>query len=48
MKFNDASKDFNTYIRKFPKNIYAGMFGFEKRAYFESTEGADVAPTVEF
>jgi len=48
MKFNDASKDFNTYIRKFPKNIYAGMFGFEKRAYFESTEGADVAPIVEF
>lgn len=48
MKFNETAKDFNTYIRKFPKNIYAGMFGFEKRAYFESTEGADVAPTVEF
>jgi len=48
MKFNESAKDFNTYIRKFPKNIYAGMFGFEKRAYFESTEGADVAPKVEF
>ncbi|MBW6481469.1 MAG: LemA family protein [Vicingaceae bacterium] len=48
MKFNESAKDFNTYIRKFPKNLYAGMFGFEKRAYFESTEGADVAPTVEF
>lgn len=48
MKFNETAKDFNTYIRKFPKNIYAGMFGFEKRAYFESAEGADVAPTVEF
>lgn len=48
MKFNESAKDFNTYIRKFPKNIYAGMFGFEKRAYFESAEGADVAPTVEF
>lgn len=48
MKFNETAKDFNTYIRKFPKNLYAGMFGFEKRAYFESTEGADVAPKVEF
>lgn len=48
MKFNESAKDFNTYIRKFPKNIYAGMFGFEKRAYFESAEGADVAPNVEF
>lgn len=47
-KFNDSAKDYNTYIRKFPKNIYAGMFGFEKKDYFESQEGADVAPTVEF
>lgn len=47
-KFNETAKDYNTYIRKFPKNIYAGMFGFEKRAYFESQEGAEVAPTVEF
>lgn len=47
-KFNETAQDFNTYIRKFPKNLYAGMFGFEKRAYFESTPGADVAPKVEF
>lgn len=47
-KFNEAAKDYNTYIRKFPKNIYAGMFGFEKKDYFEAQAGAEVAPTVEF
>ena len=47
-KFNDSAKDYNTYIRKFPKNLYAGMFGFEKKDYFEAQEGAEVAPTVEF
>ncbi len=47
-KFNDSAKDYNTYIRKFPKNLYANMFGFEKKVYFQSVEGANVAPTVEF
>lgn len=47
-KFNETAKDYNTYVRKFPRNIYAGMFGFEKKDYFESTAGAEVAPTVEF
>lgn len=46
--FNDAAKAYNTTIRRFPKNILAGMFGFDKRAYFEAQEGAEVAPTVEF
>ena len=46
--FNEAAKNYNTSIRKFPKNILAGMFGFEKRPYFESQEGADKAPAVEF
>ena len=46
--FNDAAKDYNTAIRRFPKNILAGMFGFDKRAYFEAQEGAEVAPKVEF
>jgi len=47
-KFNDATRDYNTYIRRFPKNILASIFGFEKKGYFESTEGSEVAPTVEF
>lgn len=48
MKFNNTAQDFNTYIQKFPRNIWAGMFGFSKRAYFEMKEGADTTPTVKF
>jgi LemA protein len=46
--FNEAVKEYNTYIRKFPNNLTAGMFGFEKKAYFESQAGADKAPKIEF
>lgn len=48
MKFNNTAQDFNTYVQKFPKNIWAGIFGFNKRAYFEMKEGADTTPTVKF
>ena len=48
MKFNMTAQDFNTYIQTFPKNIWAGMFGFSKRAYFEMKAGADVTPSVKF
>lgn len=47
-KFNEAVMDYNKTIRTFPKNIFAGMFGFEKRAYFEAAAGADKAPEVKF
>lgn len=47
-KFNDAAKDYNTNLRKFPKNLFASMFGFEKKAYFEAKEGAENAPAVKF
>lgn len=46
--FNDSAKAYNTAIRRFPKNILAGMFGFDKRAYFEAAEGAEQAPQVQF
>lgn len=46
--FNNAAKAFNTSIRRFPNNLLAGMFGFEKRSYFEAAEGAEQAPKVEF
>lgn len=46
--FNTAVQDYNKTIRKFPKNIVAGMFDFEKRAYFEATPGAEKAPNVSF
>ena len=46
--FNAAATQYNTSIRRFPKNIIAGMFGFEKKAYFEAEKGAEQAPKVEF
>ncbi|HEY3372296.1 MAG TPA: LemA family protein [Prolixibacteraceae bacterium] len=48
MKFNQSAQAYNTYIRNFPKNIWAGMFGFEKKAYFEADKGANKAPAVAF
>ena len=48
MKFNEAAKQFNTEIRRFPDNIVASMFGFEKKGYFEAQAGAETAPKVEF
>lgn len=47
-KFNETVNDYNSYIRKFPNNIIAGMFNFDKKGYFKATEGADKAPDVEF
>lgn len=46
--FNDAAKQFNVLIRKFPNNLIASMCNFEKKAYFDAEEGAEKAPTVEF
>ena len=46
--FNEAAKGYNTSIRTFPRNILAGMFGFEKRPYFEAQDGAENAPVVQF
>ena len=48
MKFNQAVKDYSTLIRRFPNNIFASMFGFEKKGYFEADAGAENAPKVEF
>ena len=48
MKFNQAVKDYNTLIRRFPNTIFASMFGFGKKGYFEANSGAENAPKVEF
>ncbi len=47
-KFNETVNDYNSYIRRFPNNIIAGIFNFDKKGYFKATEGADKAPDVEF
>ena len=46
--FNEAAKSYNTSIRTFPRSILAGMFGFEKRPYFEAQKGMENAPVVQF
>lgn len=47
-KYNDEARAYNTYIKMFPRNILAGMFGFDQMAYFEAQEGAQTAPVVDF
>lgn len=46
--FNLAAQDYNKYIRKFPLNLLAGIYGFDTRPYFEAEEGSEKAPKVEF
>ena len=43
-RFNEAAKAYNAGLRRFPGNVIANMFGFEKRPYFEADEGTDKAP----
>tara|TARA_R110000868_G_scaffold234432_1_gene488125 strand:+ start:1351 stop:1929 length:579 start_codon:yes stop_codon:yes gene_type:complete len=48
MKFNEATKDYNTYIKQFPRVLYASWFDFEKKGYFEADAGAEKVPEVQF
>ena len=47
-KYNESVREYNTALRRFPTNIIAGLFGFEKMEMFEAQEGAEIAPVVEF
>jgi LemA protein len=47
-RFNELAQAYNTTIRRFPMAFMAGMFGFEKKAYFEAAAGAEAAPAVKF
>ena len=46
--YNEAVKVFNSSIKTFPTNIFAGMFGFSEHSYFQATEAASEVPSVEF
>ena len=48
MGFNNAVQEYNTSARSFPSSIFAGMFGFKEKPYFEATPGSDKAPEVKF
>lgn len=47
-QYNEIVKEYNISVRKFPSNLVAGMFGFDKRTPFEAETGAEKAPKVEF
>jgi len=44
--FNEKAKDYNQTLRRFPANLIAGMFNFDKMPYFQAAEGAEQAPNV--
>lgn len=46
--YNDVAKSFNTSIKRFPNNLLAGMFGFEKAEYFQASEKSTEVPNVSF
>ncbi|MDP1620821.1 MAG: LemA family protein [Bacteroidales bacterium] len=48
MKFNESAQTYNSYLRRFPNVMFAGMFGFQKKAYFQGETGAEKAPEVVF
>jgi LemA protein len=47
-RFNESAQEYNTYLRKFPQSLIAGMRNFHEKAYFEADAGAKTAPKVEF
>jgi len=47
-RYNEAVKNYNTRIRSFPTNLVAGMFGFERAAFYETPKEAQAAPKVKF
>lgn len=47
-RFNEKTKDYNQYIRNFPQNLVAMIFGFDKKPYFQADAAAKTAPKVEF
>jgi len=47
-RFNEVAQDYNTYILRFPNNLFSGMFGFSTKPYFAADAGANKAPEVQF
>jgi LemA protein len=48
MRFTETVRGYNVAVKRFPTRLFAGMFGFTPRAYFEAREGAEEAPKVDF
>jgi LemA protein len=48
MKFNETTRTYNVYTRRFPARVFASIYGFEQKPYFKAAEGAEKAPEVKF
>jgi LemA protein len=46
--FNEVAQGYNTYLRTFPNNLFAGMYHFERKPYFSADKGSEKAPKVDF
>lgn len=46
--YNDAVREYNTKIKRFPTNVVSGMFGYGEKEYFQASEGSEEVPTVDF
>lgn len=46
--YNESAREYNVSVKKFPKNIIAGMFGFSEVDYFEAQDGTESVPQVSF
>lgn len=47
-RYSDVVNEYNTSVRRFPNSVFASMFGFDKKPYFEAQSGAENAPKLEF
>ena len=47
-RFNEAVMPYNTHIKTFPNSLFAGVFGFREKAYFQSVAGAEAPVEVQF
>lgn len=47
-RFNESARNYNIFIKQFPRNIVANVYNFNEKQYFKSSEGAETAPKVEF
>ena len=47
-RFNNAVRDYNVMVKRFPANVLAGMFGYGERNYFEAAKDSENAPSVKF
>ena len=47
-RYNEAAREYNVLVKSFPTNLFAGMFGYREKPYYQVTPGARDVPRVEF